>query len=263
MTSRGVPSVSVCTTSYNNAHSLEAHFLSVMGALEGFLVEYNVVDNKSSDGTFSILSALASAFPNVNIISRRCSRGTGRQIAASVARCSTILWVDTDTVYLPRLGELTRRYLQEFSGKGLALQAMYAGLYPRELWFRVGGTRNLNYAEDLDLWIRIWTLGKMRWTPVLMGENLKPSQYQDAEDITYHRYPKSERLRRLARREIDLWRLRKYYRMDLEAIWKSCMVDLDLGDLQKQWIGDRQSWSPRSSARRVKRDLKRILESED
>ncbi len=192
--------LSVCTTSYNIAHAIERHFSSVCNALAGISFEYVVVDNRSSDGTAEILSRLAHSFPGFKVIARRCSRGIGRRLAASASKAPTILCVDADTVYRPSLGAFVRLYLKEFRSRDIALQAIYAGLYPRSLWFQVGGTRDLNYAEDLDLWMRIWELGRMKWTPVLMGENLKPSGVRDSEDVFYKRYSMLSRVSRVLRK---------------------------------------------------------------
>jgi len=251
--------LSVCTTSYNIAHAIERHFSSVCNALAGISFEYVVVDNRSSDGTAEILSRLAHSFPGFKVIARRCSRGIGRRLAASASKAPTILCVDADTVYRPSLGAFVRLYLKEFRSRDIALQAIYAGLYPRSLWFQVGGTRDLNYAEDLDLWMRIWELGRMKWTPVLMGENLKPSGVRDSEDVFYKRYSMLSRVSRVLRRETDMWRLRRYYKMDLEAIWRSSAVDLGIGMLQETWFGNRPSWSLRGTAQRIRRDFREIL----
>ena len=253
------PAISVCTTSYNSAHAIQEHLRSLRDSLAGFPFEYVVVDNKSSDGTHRALADLSKTFLNLTVISRRCSRGTGRQLAARLARASTILWVDTDTVYRSTLGLFVKRYFEIFGGRDVALQAIYAGLYPKSLWFAVGGTRNLNYAEDLDLWIRLWTLGKMRWTPVVVGDNMKPRDAQNSDDFRYSRYSKMEQIRRVLRREADIWRLREYYRMDLESVWKTSAIDLGIDKLETEWFSGRPVGSLRDSARRMRRDLTQIL----
>src|SRR2546423_8986119 len=111
--------------------------------------------------------------------------------------------------------------------------------------------RELNFAEALDLWIRIWRLGRMRGTPVFMGENKKPIEERDANDVLSHRYSRHHRLSRVLRREIDFWRTREYARLDLGSILKTDVVDIGLGELQSVWFDEGGARSRRHSLRRV------------
>ena len=255
------PILAVCTTSYNCAQYLDQHFRSVFEALQGIEFEYVVVDNKSKDGTLEALRDLANKYPQIICDSRRCSRGAGRQVAASLSQAGTILAVDVDTVYSPILRAFVDAYFDSFAQGGLALQAIYAGLYPRGLWFGVGGMRDLNFGEDLDLWMRIWQHDRMRWYALPLGTNMKDAAHRDWQDFRSDRYGKWEKVTRLLRRELDLWKLRKYREMDLEAIRLARSVDLHLGPQVPRWFQDREPWNLSAVARRVRADLHALLQN--
>lgn len=254
-----LPTLSVCATSYNSAQFLREHLDSVYDALSDYAFEYILVDNCSRDGTRSILEKESESRANLRFVIRRCSRGAGRQLAALISTGSTFVALDTDTIYTSILTSLVDVFLRQFEPAGLALQAIYAGLYPRSVWFEAGGMRNLNFADDLDFWMRIAQLGKMRWTPVIVGENLKPPNEMNSADVFSARYGKTERVLRLLRREFDLWRVRNVIRMDPEAVRRKNTVDLQLGSLYPRWIASGSVWSVRASARRFRSDLVRIL----
>ena len=124
---------------------------------------------------------------------------------------------------------------------GFAVQAVYCGIYPREIWSNVGGMGNFNFGEDLELWIKIWKINKMRWYPVEMGENIKEEWAKDSWDFLSMRYNKLEKIMRLLRREYDSLRLKKFEELDLMDIWKSNSIDLGLGDLKSTWFGEGES----------------------
>jgi|SRR3990172_4154759 len=253
------PVLSVCATSFNCADAVREHIDSVWKSLGGISFEYVIVDNRSSDGTMEILLELERSHEGLAVLSRRCSRGRGRQVAAEHASADTLLVVDVDTIYGPPLRSLVWRYLEEFRARRLALQGIYAGLYPRDLWFEVGGMRDLNFAEDFDLWMRLWEHGFMRWTPVVLGENRKLPSEQDGRDVLSRRYAPPTRVLRLFRRELDFWRLRRYSRLDLVEIWRANAVDLGLGEMRTRWFGEQPAWSLAGMLRRVRADLRAIF----
>lgn len=251
--------ISVCTTSYNCAQTLAQHIESIYNALGDIPFEYIVIDNRSTDGTPEELARAAAERRNMSLVSMRCSRGVGRQRAASLASAAAILMVDTDTVYYPTLRSLVTEFLANYEPRGIAIQAIYAGLYPRQLWFEVGGMRDLNYGEDLDLWMRIHAKGRIRWYPVDMGTNEKDPTHEGSQDVLSPRYDKVEKLFRLFRRELDIWRLRQYYQMDLESIRRANSVDLGLGEKRAKWFGPGPRATTWQTVRRLRSDIPRIL----
>jgi len=251
--------LSVCSTSFNCVEAVEEHCRSIFRALGDIDYEYVVIDNHSDDGTYPRLHAISLENPRLKLLSRRCSRGRGRQYAVALASHDTILSVDVDTIYRPELRTFVEVYFKRFRSPGLAVQAIYAGLYPRELWFQAGGMRNLNFGEDFDLWMRIWAMGRMRWTPVVMGENRKPATEQDTDDVVSRRYRRRQMVWRLVQREFDFLRLRGYRQLDLDAVLRSGLVDLGLGEMQPEWFGEGGPPSARSWILHMARNIHDIL----
>ncbi len=216
--------LSVCTTNYNCAHALGRHLESVYRVLAGLDFEYIVVDNRSRDRSWDILRGWNSTHPNMRLMSKRCTMGAGRQIAFDHSAGRFIVVLDTDVVYDPILRLVVDCYLERFSS--LALQALFCGIFPREHWAAIGGRRSLNTNEDVDMWIRLWRLGWMRWYPVAVGTNLKESAATGSDDYLSRRYARRERISRLLRREWDLLKTRDLQLIDLQGIIASNTIDL-------------------------------------
>ena len=229
--------ISVCTTNYNCAHALGRHLESVYRVLAGIDFEYIVVDNRSRDKSWDILRGWSSRHPNMRLISKRCTMGAGRQIAFHHSSGRFIVVLDTDVVYDPVLRVVVDRYLEQFSA--FALQALFCGIYPREQWAAIGGRRSLNTNEDVDMWVRLWRLGWMRWYPIPVGTNLKESAAAGSHDYLSRRYPRRERIARLLRREWDMLKTRDLQLVDLRGIIASNTIDLGLVKAIPLWPQNR------------------------
>jgi len=230
------PSLSIISTNYNCAHALRKHLESIYAQFREDEFEYVVVDNRSRDASPDILRAWAADHPNFVWLSRRCTRGRGAEIAAGHSWAPFILLVDTDTVYFPILRPFVDRAVSSFSR--YAVQAIYAGVFPRFLWRVVGGRENFNFGEDFDMWMRLHRIGRMKWYPVRMGENLKEPWARDSQDYLSARYRTLERVQRLVRREFDKLRHLEYADWDLQRVWKSNAIDLGLAPTESTWFGE-------------------------
>ena len=140
---------SICTTCYRSA-PLVKEFMNPLIAL-GDEYEVVVVDNDSDDGTFEELNKYRK---NVTAIRKKCTRGTGRQIAIDHSHGGVVILVEFDVGYV----ELTKAIAYyEMSNMNKIFyyiiigQKCNASLYigKRELFQKVGNFPNLNYAEDL------------------------------------------------------------------------------------------------------------------
>lgn len=229
------PIVSVCSTNYNCGHALREHLETVYDHLGGLNFEYVMVDNFSKDDSPSILREWSQNHDNFSWIQRRSSRGRGRNLAVRASQAPWILIVDTDTLYF----RIVRAFVDACMDLGdeAVTQAIYAGMYPRALWEKVGGLPNMNIGEDLEMWMQLWMLGKIRWYPVKMGENMKESHASDRLDFMSSRYGRLERLRRLFRSEFDMLLLARYEKMNLDAVWRENTLDLGLGPMEEIWFG--------------------------
>lgn len=228
------PKLSICTTNYNCAHALKQHLDSVYSKLDGEMFEYIVVDNLSKDDSLAILKEYEKAHENMKVLSQKCTMGHGRQIAFDNSSGEFIMVIDTDTVYFPIFKEFVNLYFENYSE--FALQAILCGIFPRDIWVEIGGRRDVNIYEDVDMWVRIWRLGKMRWYPAFMGENLKDAGTQAGQDYMSKRYNRLEKIRRFMRREYDLLRLKDILKTDLEKMYKDNVIDLGLDDPVETWF---------------------------
>ena len=140
---------SICTTCYRSA-PLVKEFIDPLLAL-GDEYEVVVVDNNSDDGTFEELNAYKK---NVIAIRKKCTRGTGRQIAIDHSNGEVIILVEFDVGYVG-LSKAIDYYEKSNKTKILHYkvigQECNASLYigKKELFKKVGNFPDLNYAEDL------------------------------------------------------------------------------------------------------------------
>lgn len=165
------PRYSFCMLCYNDAVTVEASIGSLLELRRKFEMEVVVVDNKSKDGSWEALQRFSG--DGVRIISRRCSRGVGRQLAfANSTGTYVVAQVDCDDVFSKEgmLGLLSR-YESEY--EGLMMMTRRVGqderqsitVAPRSLVETVGGWRDMNWGEDWDLWNRTARLGRYSFLP--------------------------------------------------------------------------------------------------
>ncbi len=115
--------------------------------------EFVLIDNMSSDRTFSILKQYES---NKVIVDRyNGPKGGARNKALMLSHGKYILCLDGDQIYY-NLQKLIQEYLNNYDGYGLKVgRSSFPILAPRELLLKVGGWRNLVHIEDWDLWFRL------------------------------------------------------------------------------------------------------------
>jgi glycosyltransferase involved in cell wall biosynthesis len=224
--------ISICTTNYNCAHALQEHLDSVYSQLDEDMFEYIMVDNLSKDDSPVILKDFEKKHDNFTLISEKCSMGKGREIAFDHSKHDFIMVIDTDTVYFPIFKDFVEIYFERYSD--IALQALYCGIFPRDVWIKIGGRGDFNIYEDVDMWIKIWKLGKIKWYPVIIGENIKDTTA--SWEYKSKRYGKFEKVLRFVRRDYDLLRLREIHDINLKRMYEDNIVDLGLGEMEPEWI---------------------------
>ena len=253
------PKISICTTNYNCAHALKQHLDSIYSQLDEIEFEYIVVDSKSNDKSMEVLRKYASSHKNMTVLQKRCTRGIGRQIAFRKSKGDYILQVDTDTVYYPIWKKFLYKCLESYPD--LAVQAIFSGIYPRKVMEEVGGWRNFQWGDDLDLWIRVWKIGKMRFYPVAVGENVKEEEAESYMDALSSRYgSKIEKSIRMLRTELDRWKLHKVRELDLPKILEENGVDFGFGE-ERSWLHQSPRVTLRAWVMGVLRKEKIILRS--
>lgn len=177
---------SICTTNYNTEDVIEACLNSIIPQIDEDNYEIIIVDNKSNDKSPEIIERYRTKFKNINLISIRCSRGKGRQIAFENSMGDYIIQIDCDTIYRHEF----KKFIEVYNKKKytFCIQAHYCGIYPREILNKIGGWKDLNYAEDVDLWMRLIKFNSFKWSRLVIGENIKRKVYQNTFEKYYRKY---------------------------------------------------------------------------
>ena len=164
------PLVSLCSTNYNTAPVTRESMDSVLRHIADLEFEIVVVDNFSEDGSYQALAAYAASVP-IRLVQRRCSRGVGRETAFELSRGDYVVTFDLDTVYNADWGRLLRWAIRNRIEFGLS--SVYSQVYPRSVLKAVGGWRDFQYWEDVDLWVRLANKTLYKTYPMVCGDNRK------------------------------------------------------------------------------------------
>lgn len=173
---------SICITCRNEVETIRQSLDSILNQIDDRF-ELVVVDGVSNDGTPEILSEYAKK-GKLKLLKERSSRGEGRQKAFENSSGNYIISnMDMDDIFKPLFIPLLNHYHEKCEGK--LLLTLYTSkkelrgiqnitISTRSLISDLGGWRNLQYAEDLDLESRAAKIGKYRWTefPLLEKWNL-------------------------------------------------------------------------------------------
>lgn len=189
---------SICTTTFNCAEKLIDSIESIIKYADTENMEFVICDSQSIDGTPGILNEYRSFFKELKIISKKCFRGVGRQTAFENSSGKYIIQIDLDTIYMQPWRDfiLWHKEIQP----PFAIQTWGSGIYPRDAIQKVGGWKDLNWAEDLDLWLKLADKGLMKWSNLCTGFNYR----LDSKKIPSWRYLR--RFRRI-RDMMDLHRI--------------------------------------------------------
>ncbi len=133
----------------------------------------------------------------IKLVTERCSRGEGRQIAFENSSGDYIVaHMDMDDTFKPSLISLLELYHQRCEGN-LLLAIFNAKkqlrgvqniiISTRELMASLGGWRDLQRFEDWDLWSRAAKIGKYCWTefPLLDTWNRHPERRNFRQNLKF------------------------------------------------------------------------------
>jgi glycosyltransferase involved in cell wall biosynthesis len=139
-------------------------------------MEIVIVDNMSDDGSQNLLKEYHES-GIIKLIRSKCSRGLGRQLAFQNSSGRYIISnVDTDDIYRGSFRELLSFYRLKCEGKVMAAISSRGDwvqnvtVSTRSTIEQVGGWRDLQYAEDWDLWSRAAKAGKYAWSVFPIAE---------------------------------------------------------------------------------------------
>ncbi|UCB60264.1 MAG: glycosyltransferase family 2 protein [Candidatus Bathyarchaeota archaeon] len=197
---------SICITCRNEAGTIEHSLSSILDQIDDRF-EVVIVDSHSDDGTHDTLMTLAKAGA-IKLVTERCSRGEGRQIAFENSSGDYIVaHMDMDDTFKPSLISLLELYHQRCEGNLLLAifnaKKQLRGVQniivsTRELMASLGGWRDLQRFEDWDLWSRAAKIGKYCWAefPLLDTWNRHPERKNFRQNLKfrYLRYRDSLRL---------------------------------------------------------------------
>jgi glycosyltransferase involved in cell wall biosynthesis len=160
---------SICITNHNSRGTLRDSLDSILNQI-GASFEVVLVDNCSDDGSDEILREYQKK-GSIRLISKKCSRGQGRQIALMNSLGEYVVsHIDMDDIFRPVLLGLIEFYHARCEGKvmvAISSQGDWSQnitVAPRDLLLKIGGWRDLQYAEDWDVWSRAAALSKYAWT---------------------------------------------------------------------------------------------------
>jgi hypothetical protein len=185
------PWFSVTMTIRNNVDTI-AESLATILPLAPVGGELIVVDAESDDGTKELLDRTALRFPEVTVVSRRCNRGIGRNLAVATARSSIVLTqVDGDNRYAPGVLVKVAERLRSRPGVGLIFTVGATDQDPSSTRFyawhrtafdRAGGYPDTQEREDPPLLLRAFRAGfpVERCELPKVADDLKPRPVQFA-----------------------------------------------------------------------------------
>ncbi|MEM0117535.1 MAG: glycosyltransferase family A protein [Conexivisphaerales archaeon] len=160
---------SICITNFNSKKTIERSLKSIFDQIDESF-EVIVVDSRSNDGSELYLRDMARS-GSLKLIETKCSRGKGRQLALEKSEGTYIIaHMDMDEVFRPVLKQFLNLYHHVCDGKilvatdstGIWRQNITVG--PRDTIMSLGGWRDLQFAEDWDLWSRAAQRDLYRWT---------------------------------------------------------------------------------------------------
>ena len=172
---------SICVTNRNNVKTLSDSLDSILSQIDKSF-ELIVVDAHSDDGSEKVLKEYQES-EKIKLISKKCSRGQGRQIALENSSGAYVIsHIDTDDVYRRRLLDLIALYHIKCEGKVMVAISspgdwtQNVTIGPREFLMRIGGWRNLQWGDDWDLWSRAAMASNYSWTVFPMSDRHRDRQ---------------------------------------------------------------------------------------
>jgi len=194
---------SICITCYNNIDTVKESLESILNQIDNKF-EIIIVDSESKDGTLETLQKYAEK-GLIKLIVKKCSRGKGRQIAFENSRGKYIIAnMDLDDVFKPELPRILDIYHKYFEGQLLYVSKPpnWAGITiaPRELIEKLGGWRDLQFAEDWDLWSRAAKIGRFKTLRYELREKIGKRPEKGAIRKLRERFVKYREMYRIGRK---------------------------------------------------------------
>lgn len=145
--------LSITITAKNEAPVIDKVLNNLIKQLNDINYEMILIDNWSSDNTFQILKKYENN--HIKVFRYKGSKGSARNFALKKADGKYVMALDADQVYL-NLDKFLRDYFSRYSSYSVKIgRSSFPIISPKELLMNVGGWRDLQFAEDWDLWFRL------------------------------------------------------------------------------------------------------------
>ncbi|MEM0117520.1 MAG: glycosyltransferase family 2 protein [Conexivisphaerales archaeon] len=187
---------SICITNYNTVNTIRDALEAITAQLPDDS-EIVVVDNMSNDGSEKILKSYHDN-GKIKLISVKCSRGKGRQIALTASNGEYVIsGLDMDDKFNPSLQHLLRFYHDKCNSLVLAGAGEATIIAPRHILLELGGWRDLQFRENWELCRRAAVQGLYRWTifPMVAESNPHPERKNLLHMLKYRYIRYRENLR--------------------------------------------------------------------
>ena len=149
--------------------------------------EVVVCDNMSTDGSQKMLKEYEKR-GQIRLVSKKSSRGIGRQVALLNARGEYIIsGLDMDDTFRPVIKDLIRFYHDRAEGNVLSGAGEATLIAPRDIVLRLGGWNNLQFRENWELCRRAAMQDLYRWTifPVVHTRNEHHERQHRLNSLVY------------------------------------------------------------------------------
>jgi glycosyltransferase involved in cell wall biosynthesis len=159
-----IPKYSILITTYNTIDTIRHSLESILSQIDDEF-EVIVVDSYSTDGTLEYLKDLANR-GKIRLITQKCSRGVGRQIALQQARAKYVIArVDMDEIYNPIIKKLAEYYVRKSNklGEFVLYAGQIGGFYfaTKPFMLRQKGWKDLQWGENYELNKRLIDMNRL------------------------------------------------------------------------------------------------------
>lgn len=168
--------LSITITAKDESPVIDRVIRSVINQIERADINYELilVDNYSKDDTYNIMKKYVNE--RIKVYRYKGRKGAARNFALLQSEGKYVMALDADQIY-NEFSIFLNDYFRNYSMFGVKIgRSSFPIIAPRDLLIKVGGWRNLQYAEDWDLWFRLTDNCRYIYLPgydFVFGEHLR------------------------------------------------------------------------------------------
>jgi hypothetical protein len=159
--------ISFIATDLYSSKDLEKHLLHIddIGEEIGHKFEIIMTVKENSSYDSMLFSDLERKIESLTIVrARTTNQGMAKRIATNLSTGKFLVFFDSSFSYSIEFADIIASFIR--SGEKAILVSDLL-VFPRDLFVRAGGYRNLRYAEDIDLLARVYSTANIIAFPVL------------------------------------------------------------------------------------------------